>query len=227
MLWWSLRKMQSFSAAKRKQAADELVAIGQSAVHRVTFLLPNPRIRDEVVKVLGRIGGVAATEALMGVVRSTEGYRAGAIDALGSIRPASPSVISFLVDSMRDSDPFVSFGAADALGGIGGLGWRPANDHERTLFESAWARQHEFNRAAQQPVSKGSRGGPAISCVVCYRDIEQCESLAVYWIYNGAFCTKCNARWCARCRDSQIQRVGGGSLHRQCGGATAALRVNW
>ena len=208
MLWWSLRNMKSTSMAKRKQAADELVAIGESAVPRLIALLPNLEIGDEVVTVLGRIGGVAATEALMRVFRSKESYSSvAALKALTSTRPASPSVISFLVDSMRDSNPAVSFMAANALGGIGGLGWRPENDQERTLFETAWASQREFKRAAQRPAPKGQCGGPAISCSVCRGDIEQRESLAVHWIYDGAFCTKCNARWCARCRDAQIERV--------------------
>ncbi len=96
-----IEAMKEVHGAKGSRAAAALVQIGAPAVPGLIQLLghENVNVRIRAAQTLYQLGteGVEATQALVGRLKDSEpGERASAAEALGSVRPKSPEVISAL-----------------------------------------------------------------------------------------------------------------------------------
>jgi len=136
------------------RAADALGTLGQDAVPALLKSLDHRSINTRVgaVEALAAVSDARAIDPLVTLLESEEigEVRWAAALALGEIRATRS--IPPLVQSLRDMDRYVRYGAAKALEQ---LGWQPENDAEKAYYLLAlqdWDGTKKIGRAATGPI---------------------------------------------------------------------------
>ena len=122
MLWWTFRKLRSYSVYKREEAVAELVQLGSSAVRPLIRQLAKRRRRESwwrpsAIEALSRIGDRAAVPTLIVALGdddpTTAGYAARALGNLGASEAIKP-----LIETLRNKSWSVVCDSVTALGDL-------------------------------------------------------------------------------------------------------------
>ena len=121
-----LARLEHGTSSAAREAAEELVALGQEAVPRLREALRSPsrRVRRRSARILGRLGAREALQDLVDILQGGTVSADGQVVLLDTIADlagdADWEVLPLAAAATRHKDPFVRRAGARALGAVGG-----------------------------------------------------------------------------------------------------------
>lgn len=136
------------------RAADALGTMGPEVVPVLLAALNHRSINTRVgaIEALAAIRDARATGPLSALLESDESSEVRWAAALGLGEIGDTKSIPLLIQSLREMDRYVRYGAAKALEQ---LGWQPGNDAEKAYYllaQQDWEGTRKIGRPAIQPI---------------------------------------------------------------------------